>query len=280
MGFLHQGHISLIRRARRENEVVVVTVFVNPTQFGPNEDIDAYPRNTPGDLKILNDEQIDIAFFPSADELYPKGYTTFVEVEGPMTQVLCGRSRPTHFRGVATIVSKLFHLTQPHRAYFGQKDFQQVAVLKQMVRDLNFDLDVVACPTVREADGLAMSSRNANLTPAQRAQAPQIAQALFEARDMIRAVNESAQAIADHLKKRIVAIDSAVIDYVSLADARSLAEIDSLNGTVLIAVAVKLGTTNRIDQTICERGNGIVATARCCGMPNGIVQPARIKYRE
>ena len=247
MGYLHQGHLSLIRRARQENDVVMVSVFVNPTQFGPNEDLDAYPRDTPRDLDLLEAERTDVAFFPSVEELYPEDFTTYVAVEGPMTQVLCGRSRPTHFRGVTTIVTKLFHLVDPQRAYFGQKDAQQVVVLQQMVRDLDFDLEMVICPTVREADGLAISSRNAYLTPDQRAQAPGIARALFEARELITNGERRAQKIVDHLHKRITDIDSAVIDYVSITDASSLKEVDVLDGQVLIAVAVKLGRTRLID---------------------------------
>lgn len=252
MGYLHPGHLSLIHRARRENDVVVVSVFVNPTQFGPNEDLEAYPRDTQRDIDLLRSEKTDIAFFPSTEELYPVGFTTFVEVEGPMIQVMCGQGRPTHFRGVTTIVAKLFHLVHPQRAYFGQKDAQQVAVLKQMVRDLDFDLELVTCPTVREADGLAMSSRNAYLTPDQRAQAPQIARALFDARERIANGERRAEKIAEYLKKQITAIDSAVIDYVSIADARSLREVNTLDGQVLIAVAVKLGRTRLIDNIDIE----------------------------
>jgi pantoate--beta-alanine ligase len=252
MGYLHPGHLSLIRRARRENDVVVVSVFVNPTQFGPDEDLETYPRDTQRDLDLLDSENTDIAFFPSADELYPTDFTTFVGVEGPMIQVMCGQSRPTHFRGVTTIVTKLFHLVDPHRAYFGQKDAQQVAVLKQMVRDLDFDLEMVTCPTVREADGLAMSSRNAYLTPDQRAQAPRIAQALFDARERIVKGERRAEKITEYLKKQITAIDSAVIDYISIADARSLREVNTLDGQVLIAVAVKMGRTRLIDNIDLE----------------------------
>lgn len=252
MGFLHQGHLALIKRARAENEVVIVSVFVNPTQFGPNEDLDAYPRDTQRDLALLEKEHTDIAFFPTPEALYPPGYSTYVQVEGPMTQVLCGRSRPTHFRGVTTIVTKLFHLTQPDRAYFGQKDAQQVAVIKKMTEDLNFDLRIVVCPTVREADGLAMSSRNANLTSTQRSQAPHIAKALFEAKALIDQGERKAQPIIDYLKKQITTIDSSVIDYVSIADARTLQEIEILTGQVLIAVAVKLGATRLIDNIEIE----------------------------
>ena len=252
MGFLHQGHLALVKRARAENEVVIVSVFVNPTQFGPNEDLDAYPRDTRRDLALLEKEHTDIAFFPTPEALYPSGYATYVQVEGPITQVLCGRSRPTHFRGVTTIVTKLFHLTQPDRAYFGQKDAQQVAVIRKMTEDLNFDLRIVVCPTVREADGLAMSSRNANLTSTQRSQAPRIAKALFEAKALIDQGERKAQPLIDYLKKHITTIDSSVIDYVSIANARTLQEIELLSGQVLIAVAVKFGATRLIDNIEVE----------------------------
>jgi pantoate--beta-alanine ligase len=252
MGYLHAGHASLIHRARRENDVVVVSVFVNPTQFGPNEDLDAYPRDPDKDLALMRAEGTDIAFFPSADEIYPAGYATYVTLEGPMTQALCGRSRPGHFRGVTTVVSKLFHVTTPDRAYFGQKDAQQVAVIRQMVSDLDFDVQIVACPIVREPDGLALSSRNTYLSETQRAQASGISRALFEAREMILAGQRDAALLADHIKKRITAIDSAAIDYVSIADARTLADLDTLIGEVLIAVAVKMGRTRLIDNIRVE----------------------------
>lgn len=252
MGYLHAGHAALIRRARQENEVVVVSVFVNPTQFGPSEDLAAYPRDSERDMALMRAQGTDVAFFPSVEELYPDGYTTYVQVEGPMTLTLCGRSRPGHFRGVATIVTKLFHLVAPDRAYFGQKDCQQVAVIERMVRDLDFDLDIVACPTVREADGLALSSRNVYLSESQRAQAPRISQALCEAREMIQKGERRAAPLAEHIKKIIATIDSATIDYVSIADARTLADLETLSGEVLIAVAVKVGRTRLIDNIRIE----------------------------
>jgi len=252
MGYLHEGHAALIDRARRENDLVVVSVFVNPTQFGPNEDLAAYPRDAERDLALMRARGVDLAFFPAVEELYPPGYTTFVTVEGPMTQTLCGRSRPGHFRGVATIVTKLFHLVAPDRAYFGQKDCQQVAVIQQMVRDLDFDLTIVACPTVREADGLAMSSRNVYLSPEHRAQAPRIAQSLFEAREMIAKGERRATVLVDFLKKSIATIDSAVIDYVSIADSKTLSGLEILSGEVLIAVAVRVGPTRLIDNIRVE----------------------------
>lgn len=247
MGYLHQGHLSLMQKARQENDLVVATVFVNPTQFGPNEDMDAYPRNAAQDIALMKAEKVDIAFMPEVKELYPEGYTTYVEVQGPMVKALCGASRPGHFRGVTTIVAKLFHLAAPHRAYFGEKDAQQVTVIKQMARDLDFDLQVVACPTVRESDGLAMSSRNSYLSDHQRKEAVVISKSLFEARDMINAGETSAQKVVDHIESRISAVDLAVIDYVAVVDANTLAELDLLTDQILIAVAAKFGRTRLID---------------------------------
>ncbi|MCP3887227.1 MAG: pantoate--beta-alanine ligase [Propionibacteriaceae bacterium] len=252
MGFLHQGHLALMNRARQENDLVVVSVFVNPTQFGPNEDLDAYPRDEQRDMELMRAQQVDMAFFPTLDELYPQGYTTYVQVEGPMSQTLCGRSRPTHFRGVTTIVAKLFHMGEPQRAYLGQKDGQQVAVIEQMVRDLDFDIQIIACPTVREKDGLAMSSRNSYLSPEQRAQACVLSQALFEARDMITKGERRAATITQHITDRITSVDGAVIDYVSIVDALDLADIQVLTGKVLIALAVKIGATRLIDNIRIE----------------------------
>lgn len=247
MGYLHHGHLSLLQKARQENDLVVATIFVNPTQFGPNEDLDAYPRNAEQDIALMKAEKVDIAFMPEVEELYPEGYTTYVEVQDPMIKALCGASRPGHFRGVTTIVAKLFHLTAPHRAYFGEKDAQQVTVIRKMARDLDFDLQVVACPTVRESDGLAMSSRNSYLSDRQRKDAVVISQSLFEARDIINAGETNAQKITDHIESRISAVDQAVIDYVSVVDANTLADLDLLTDQILIAVAVKFGRTRLID---------------------------------
>ena len=252
MGYLHEGHRSLVQSARQANDIVVVSVFVNPTQFGPNEDLDAYPRDTERDLALLRGAGCDLAFFPAVEELYPRDFTTYVAVEGPMTQTLCGRSRPTHFRGVTTVVAKLFNIVGPDRAYFGQKDAQQVAVIEQMVRDLDFDIEIVACPTVRESDGLAMSSRNTYLSADQRAQAPLIAQALFGTRELIKKGERRSAVLADYLKKGIQGIDSAVIDYVSVVSLRSLEDLEVVRGKVLIAVAVKLGRTRLIDNIRVE----------------------------
>ncbi|MEJ2155098.1 MAG: pantoate--beta-alanine ligase [Desulfobacteraceae bacterium] len=252
MGYLHEGHLSLMRQARQENDLVVVSIFVNPTQFGPNEDLDTYPRDIQQDKALMIEEKVDLAYLPSTDQLYPNGYATYVEVEGPITQTLCGRSRPVFLRGVTTIVSKLFHLVMPHKAYFGQKDAQQVAVIKQMTRDLDFDIQIVACPTVRESDGLAMSSRNAYLSPQHRKDAVVISSSLSEAKATVEGGERRAAAIIRHLSERIVAVPDAVIDYVAVVDAETLADLDTLHGRTLIAVAVKLGGTRLIDNIQIE----------------------------
>lgn len=261
MGFLHEGHLSLIRRARQENDLVVVSIFVNPTQFGPNEDLAAYPRDPRRDTALMQSAGVDIAFFPEAEEIYPQGFKTYVEVQGPITQVLCGKSRPTHFRGVATVVTKLFHLVAPDRAYFGQKDAQQVAVIRQMVRDLDFDLQVVVCPIQREADGLAMSSRNTYLSLQQRADAVILYRSLCEAARQIQEGGQrSASAVVEVIKNRIADVPDAVIDYVAVVKADDLSALEILEGEILIALAVKFGQTRLIDNlqmNLSSPGNGI-----------------------
>lgn len=252
MGYLHEGHLSLMRRARLDNDLVVASIFVNPTQFGPNEDLEAYPRDAQRDIDLMKAEKVDLAFFPGVEELYPPGYTTFVEVEGPMTRVLCGTSRPIHFRGVATIVAKLFNLVCPNRAYFGQKDAQQVAVIRQMVRDLDFDLEVVVCSTVREADGLAMSSRNAYLTPEQRADAVVISQSLTEAQEQIGRGERNAATIIEMMTERINSKPDAAIDYIAVVDAQTLGRVDTLQDEIIIAVAVQFGKSRLIDNIQIE----------------------------
>ena len=252
MGFLHDGHLSLIRRARQENDMVVVSVFVNPTQFGPNEDLDAYPRDTERDIEMIRAEKADIAFFPSVQDMYPEAYETYVQVEGPMTQTLCGRSRPTHFKGVTTVVAKLFNLVRPHRAYFGQKDAQQAAVIGKMVRDLDFDLELVICPIVRETDGLAMSSRNTYLSDGHRSQATVLSKALFKARSMIEAGERNAGVLIESIRTQISREEAAQIDYVAIADTRTLESLEVLEGNVLVAVAVKFGRTRLIDNIMIE----------------------------
>lgn len=247
MGYLHDGHLSLMHRARKENDIVVVSIFVNPAQFGPNEDLDTYPRDADRDKDLMQKTNVDIAFFPDTSQLYPDGSTTYVEVEGEMTKGLCGASRPVFFRGITTVVSKLFNIVAPDRAYFGQKDAQQAAIIRQMVRDLDFDLEVVVCPTIRESDGLAMSSRNSYLSPRQRSDATVVSQALFGAKETIAKGERQARVVADQIRNHINGVQEAVIDYVAIVDAQTLADLDSLRGEVLIAVAVYLGGTRLID---------------------------------
>jgi pantoate--beta-alanine ligase len=248
MGFLHDGHLSLMRRARQENDLVVVSIFVNPTQFGPNEDLAAYPRDSRRDTALMQSVDVDVAFFPEAEVIYPRGFNTYVEVQGPITQVLCGKSRPTHFRGVTTVVAKLFNLVAPDRAYFGQKDAQQVAVIRQMARDMDFDLQVVVCPIQREPDGLAMSSRNTYLSPRQRADSVILHHCLCEAeRQIQKDGRRSARAVVQSIRERIGTVPDAVVDYVEVVRADDLTALESLEGEILIALAVKFGKTRLID---------------------------------
>jgi pantoate--beta-alanine ligase len=252
MGFLHEGHLSLMRRARAENDVVVASVFVNPAQFAPHEDLDTYPRDADRDTALMAQEGVDIAFFPTTATIYPDGYTTYVTVEGPLTQGLCGGSRPIFFRGIATVVAKLFNLVTPDRAYFGQKDAQQAAVIQQMVRDLDFELAVVVCPIVRESDGLAMSSRNAYLTPRQRSDAPALHLALRAAEAQVTGGERAAAVIKAGIETRIQALPEAVIDYVEVVNADTMAAVDTIAGRTLIALAVTLGKTRLIDNIQVE----------------------------
>ena len=247
MGYLHEGHLSLMRRARQENDLVVTSVFVNPTQFGPREDLDTYPQDDGRDKELMLKEKVDIAFFPTVAQLYPDGYSTYVEVKGSLTQGLCGRSRPRFFRGVTTIVAKLFHMVTPDRAYFGAKDAQQSVVVQQMVKDLDFDLEIVVCPTVREADGLAMSSRNSYLSHRHRTDAVVISKSLGSARQMIADGERNAHSVYQSIKGRIEKVPDAIIDYIAVVDAMTLADLKTLEGEILIAVAIKLGGTRLID---------------------------------
>ena len=249
MGFLHEGHLSLMRRARAENAVLVVSIFVNPTQFGQGEDFDSYTRDLQGDLMRVEGVGGDLVFAPSADSIYPKGFCTFVEV-AELTEGLCGASRPGHFRGVATVVTKLFNLIKPHRAYFGQKDYQQSVVIRRLAADLDFDLDVVVLPTVREPDGLAMSSRNARLTPEQRKAALVLYQSLRHSEDLARAGERNAKLIRDEMRAMIEAEPLARIDYVAFCDPETLQAVDRIEGPTLAALAVRFGSTRLIDNIL------------------------------
>jgi pantoate--beta-alanine ligase len=251
MGYLHEGHVSLVRRAKEENDFTVVSIFVNPTQFGPHEDFKKYPRNTKRDLAML-EPLTDIVFMPSAAEMYPVNYDTWVEVKG-ITEPLEGAERPGHFRGVSTVVTKLFNIVRPTRAYFGQKDAQQLLVIKKMAADLDMDLEVVACPTVREPDGLAMSSRNTYLTPEQRKAAPVLNKALTLAQEMWAKGEKDPGEIRHEMKTLIEKESLADIHYISIADAVTLKEfLHHMKQPALVSLAVKIGRTRLIDNIILE----------------------------
>ena len=250
MGFLHEGHLSLIREAKAENDVVVVSDFVNPTQFGPNEDFESYPRNIERDTELALSAGADVIFYPSVSEMYPPGSSTYVEVEGNITRVLCGASRPTHFRGVTTVVNKLFNIVEPNKAYFGQKDAQQVAVLTKMVKDLHMDIELIICPIVREPDGLAMSSRNTYLSAEERKQAVILNQALKKAKNAFANGEKDVVKLTGIITDKINEMPLAVIDYVSILDFPSLKPIITIEKDALGAVAVKFGKTRLIDNEI------------------------------
>ena len=252
MGALHEGHASLIRAAAAENDVVVVSIFVNPTQFGPTEDLAAYPRTLEKDAALAAAAGAAIIFHPPVTEVYPAGNATWVDVEGPLTAGLCGRSRPGHFRGVTTVVSRLFNIVRPDRAYFGQKDAQQVQVLTRMTADLFFDIDLRIQPIVREADGLALSSRNTYLSPAERRAALILSRSLAEAKCLVAAGERNTAAVETAVRAFIQAEPLASIDYVELVHPADLARRETLTETSLLALAVRIGKTRLIDNTFLE----------------------------
>lgn len=249
MGYLHKGHLALVKQARAETDTVVVSIFVNPAQFGPKEDFARYPRDTDRDLALLEKEKVDLVFMPSSEEMYPEGFNSWVEVE-KVTDRLEGAVRPGHFRGVATVVAKLFNIVEPARAYFGQKDAQQVVVIKKMTADLNMNLEVVIAPTVREADGLAMSSRNTYLGPEER----KAALVLWRSLNLAQQLWSQGERKADSLRQRMVALIQeeplAGIDYVSIADPETLDELVNINSPALVSLAVYIGKTRLIDNII------------------------------
>jgi pantoate--beta-alanine ligase len=251
MGFLHEGHLSLVRRARQENEQVGVSIFVNPTQFNDHNDLATYPSDPDRDLSLLKEEGADLVWTPSSESVYPPDYETFVELE-KLARPLEGAARPGFFRGVATVVAKLFNVFQPHRTYFGQKDAQQAVVIKRMVQDLNFNIEVIICPTVREPDGLAMSSRNTNLSPAARQQAPCLYRALLAAKDLF----EQDERDAERLRAKMVAVigsaDMARLDYVSVAHPDTLEELTVIEDRALLSLAVFFDTVRLIDNIMVE----------------------------
>lgn len=249
MGYLHEGHQSLLRAARARADVVILTLFVNPTQFGPNEDLDRYPRDEEGDLAKARACGVDLAFIPSAASMYPPGAQTFVTVR-ELELPLCGARRPGHFTGVATVVTKLFNLTRPHVALFGQKDYQQLALIRRMVRDLDLGIEIVGLPIVREPDGLAMSSRNVYLTPALRAQALALSKGLAAAEAAVAAGERDGAALCALARAPLEAAPDARIDYVELRDADDLGELPRLDRPGVLAIAAFLGTTRLIDNRV------------------------------
>jgi pantoate--beta-alanine ligase len=250
MGYLHAGHISLVKQAKAENDISVVSIFVNPTQFGPNEDFKTYPRDMQRDLNLL-EPHTDYVFAPSAKEMYPDGFSTWVETKG-ITDVLEGAIRPGHFKGVTTVVNKLFNIVQPTKAYFGQKDAQQVAVIKKMVKDLDMNLEVVVCPTVREPDGLAMSSRNTYLTPDMRKGAPVLYKSLLLAKRMVENGENNVSDIRREMAELIEKEPLATIEYISFASNENLQEVHYVKQSTLISMAVRFGKTRLIDNIVLE----------------------------
>ncbi|MDH7576688.1 MAG: pantoate--beta-alanine ligase [Bacillota bacterium] len=252
MGYLHAGHLSLAQRARAECDVVVMSIFVNPLQFGPQEDFTAYPRDLGRDLELARAEGVDYVFVPDEEEMYPEGHCTYVEVTGPLTGKMCGRSRPGHFRGVTTVVLKLFQITQPGRAYFGQKDAQQALVIQKMCQDLNVPVEIVTCPVVREADGLALSSRNVYLTPEERKIALALPRALEAGRQLVVQGERDPHKVRKKILTVLSASPSIEVDYVEVCHGQSLAELPLLAGPVLLAAAVRIGKTRLIDNVYLE----------------------------
>ncbi|HEX9015867.1 MAG TPA: pantoate--beta-alanine ligase [Chloroflexota bacterium] len=249
MGFLHAGHMSLVKTARDENDVVVVTIFVNPTQFGPNEDLATYPRDMERDLSLLEVAGVDFVFTPEASEMYPSGYSSYVTVEG-LTDKLEGAFRPGHFRGVATVVSKLLNLVPADRAYFGQKDAQQVVVIRRMASDLNFRHEISVVPTVREPDGLALSSRNVYLSPEQRRSALALSRSLFTSRDLFEAGEREAGKIRSAAEAVLFSEPGVKVDYVAVVDRDTFEDLETIQGEALVVLAARVGPTRLIDNVV------------------------------
>jgi len=251
MGYLHEGHLALVRQARNENSTVVVSIFVNPAQFGPSEDLASYPRDLDRDLELLDEEKTDLVFMPSDEEMYPPLFSSWVDVE-KVTERLEEASRPGFFRGVATVVAKLFNIVQPAKAYFGQKDAQQAIVIQRMVADLNMNLEIIVVPTVRENDGLAMSSRNVYLSSQER----QAATILFKALTLAKELWQWREKDADKIRQQMISLIQkeplAQIDYVSIADASTLEELKTVDRPALASLAIRIGQTRLIDNTILE----------------------------
>ena len=251
MGYLHEGHESLIKRAVAENDVAVVSIFVNPMQFGPTEDLASYPRDLEADSKLCEADGAKLIFHPEPEEMYHDGFCSFVDMNG-LTNALCGLSRPVHFRGVCTVVSKLFNIVKPDRAYFGEKDAQQLAVIKRMVDDLNMDIEIIGCPIIREADGLAKSSRNTYLSEETRKQAVILSKALRQGKEMIEAGERNPEVVKKIIRDTIETMPLAKIDYVEMVDFKTFENVTEITGEVLTAVAVYIGKTRLIDNFIIQ----------------------------
>lgn len=251
MGALHQGHLKLIDVARKHADMVLTTVFVNPTQFGPAEDFARYPRDLERDTQVASNAGTDYVFAPDIESMYPLGYHTYLHVE-QLAEVLEGKSRPGHFRGVATVVAKLFNITKPHVAVFGQKDAQQVVLVRRVIQDLNFDIELIVCPIVREPDGLAMSSRNVYLSKDQRSQASVLYKSLQLAETLIRAGERNCEGVIEEMRNLISENSSGVVDYISIAQSSTLEELHECKGIMLVSLAVRFGTTRLIDNMTIE----------------------------
>lgn len=249
MGYLHEGHQSLIKKAVEENDRVVVSVFVNPIQFAPNEDLETYPRDLEADKRLCDSTGADLIFHPTPDEMYPDGFSTHIQMDN-LTKELCGKTRPTHFGGVCTVVGKLFNIVKPDKAYFGQKDAQQLAIIKRMVRDLNFDIEIVGCPIIREPDGLAKSSRNTYLNADERKAALILSKAIKLGEELVADGERNAQNVIKAMTDKINTEPLARIDYVNVVDALSIEPLDVIKGEVLVAIAVYIGKTRLIDNFI------------------------------
>jgi len=249
MGFLHEGHLSLMREGRKHGDILVVSIFVNPTQFGPGEDLEAYPRDIERDLDLLEEVGTDIVFTPEPGDIYSPGFQTYVSLDD-LTNRLCGISRPVHFKGVATVVAKLFNIVQPHAAVFGQKDYQQVVIIQRMVKDLGFDIRIIGAPTVREPDGLAMSSRNAYLTPAERESAPCLYRAMTRAAQMVKEGVVDTRKIIEKSAEFIEGHAGMQVDYIAMVDPETLEDVTRIERPVQMALAVKVGKTRLIDNIL------------------------------
>lgn len=251
MGCLHEGHLSLVREARKMSDVLIVSIFVNPKQFGPNEDYERYPRNIAKDTELLQKESVDYIFHPTVEEMYPPGYKTYVEVEH-LSQKLCGKSRPNHFRGVSTVVSKLFNIIQPNFAFFGQKDAQQTIIIKRMLKDLNSNIEIITLPIVRESDGLALSSRNVYLNPDERRAATILYKSLMKAKDLFGNGERKAAKISKAITDVLSSEPLAKVDYVEIVDVENIDPVKTIEKNALIAIAVYIGSTRLIDNIIVE----------------------------